>query len=63
MSTLIAGTESGVSITRYSRGNGKLGYQVTWVVHPEGSIHFLSFDNEDEAYAVYHLVHNSLQFS
>ena len=59
MATLIAGTDDGISITRYARGSGLgMGFQVTWR-HSSGEygICHISFDDEDKARAFYHLLH------
>lgn len=64
MSTLIAGNEGGVSITKYARGtnvsNLGVGYQVTWVKKGNRLVtNSLDFDNEDTARAFYHMVYLS----
>ena len=67
MSTLIAGTDSGVSITRYARGvnisNLGYGYQVTWRKKKATDFCSLDFDDEEKARAFYHLVHLSIDIA
>lgn len=64
MSTIIAGTDNSVSITRYARGidisNLGSAYRVTWRKSGNPDFFTIDFDTEDKARAFYHLLYCSL---